>query len=77
MVVYSKLQLDQWEREDERMDRQLTPEQRITLALQLFELGRQIRLAGLRLEYPDASPEELQSVFIRELDEARQEERSE
>jgi hypothetical protein len=71
MVIYGKEQIEQWDREDEESDRQLTTEQRITLALQLFEVGRKTRLAGLKLQYPNATPEELQSMFVRELEEDR------
>ena len=48
--------------------RRMTPEQRLRKAFELTDLGKGLFLHGLRLRFPDASPEEFASIARERLD---------
>jgi hypothetical protein len=49
----------------------MTPEQRLAKALELSEMTRVALRAGLLRRYPDASPDELESLFIARIERCR------
>lgn len=50
----------------EHAHRELGPRGRVRIAAELSELARQMRLAGLRQEVPDASEAELIRMYVAE-----------
>lgn len=47
--------------------RKMTPEQRLTKAMELSRLTKELFKTGLRLRFPDRSEEELHALFLRRL----------
>ena len=47
--------------------RKMTPEQRLLKAFELSEFTKTLFKHGLRLRFPDATPEELHQIFLRQL----------
>jgi hypothetical protein len=47
--------------------RSLTPEQRLRKAFELSAFSRQLFLHGLRRRFPDASEDELRTIFLTRL----------
>jgi hypothetical protein len=44
--------------------RQRTPGERVRMASSMFATARELMLAGLRAEHPDASPEEMRMLVL-------------
>lgn len=51
--------------------RRMTPEQRLLKAFELTEQSRELLRAGIRRRFPDASPQELQRIYLRQLERCR------
>ena len=47
--------------------RSMTPEQKLDKVFELTELTRSLLRTGLRMRYPDATPEELHQAFLDQL----------
>ena len=47
--------------------RSMTPEQKLAKVFELSELGKSLFRDGLRLRFPEASPEELHQIFLDRL----------
>ena len=54
-----------------RRYRQMTGEERLRIALQLHELSCAVAREGIRRQYPDATPEEVERHLHRRLELAR------
>lgn len=51
----------------ERISRSLTGSQKVAKAFELTEMSRQIMRAGIRAAHPDASEEQIQSLYVDRL----------
>ena len=47
--------------------RRMTPEQRLLKAFELSELSHELLRAGIRQRYPDAGPDEVQRLYLKQL----------
>ncbi len=48
--------------------RGMTPEQRLLKAFELSEMSHELLRAGIRRRYPDAGPDEVQRIYLEQLD---------
>lgn len=46
--------------------RQMSPARKFQLIFDTYEMGRQLAMAGLRMRYPDVTPEELRRLWARQ-----------
>lgn len=64
-------QIKQLRREELARARSMTPSERLTMALDLFEMGCQLMEAGLRSQHPNATSAEIESMLRQRLHRAR------
>jgi len=62
-MTYSAQQIRQWDREDRERDRAMTPQQRLDATMALFYMGCDMMRLGIRLERPDAGPDEVNQIL--------------
>jgi hypothetical protein len=51
--------------------RGMTPEQRLLKAFELTEQSQELLRAGIRWRFPDATPEQQQSIYLEQLERCR------
>jgi len=51
--------------------RGMTPEQRLLKAFELSEMSHELLRAGIRQRYPDAGPDEVQRIYLEQLERCR------
>ncbi|HTW95406.1 MAG TPA: hypothetical protein VMD30_11460 [Tepidisphaeraceae bacterium] len=47
--------------------RRMTPEQRLTKAMELSELGKQLFLHGLRRRFPEADEKQIKAIYLERI----------
>jgi len=45
----------------------MTPEQRLTKAMELSELGKQLFLHGLRRRFPEADEKQIKAIYLERI----------